>query len=105
MVKTDAIRGKFQKVCEGENRYIGLIFRSPGEPKTEFGVVRIIGKNDNLENVLITAEHIGQECVALIEMDRLESSWLDVSRGKKKNRMMRVMEAICGKIGSAGLQP
>ncbi|MDP2736526.1 MAG: hypothetical protein Q8O59_01930 [bacterium] len=88
----------------GDKRYIGLIFRAPDEKQGGFGTVKFIGKNDSLENALITAEHIGKECVALIEMDRLESSFLDASRGKRRSSMMRVQEAICSKIGAAVLQ-
>jgi len=99
MVSFKEVWDKFQRVCVGEGRYIGLVFRTPGK-KTEFGTIAIIGMKDDLERVMAIARDIGQVCVAIVEFDKKESAWLNAKRSKR----MAIIEAICGKIGAAGFQ-
>jgi len=99
-VSESEIINKFQEVCVQYRRYIGLIFSAPDGGKAEFGNVRIIGENDNLDHALAVARDIGSECVAIIEFDRKESAWLAARRGNR----IKIIEAICGKIGQEGLR-
>lgn len=99
MVDDEVVRETFRRVCVGEGRYIGLIFRDPSE-KVEFGTARIIGKSDSLVDAMAIAKDIGHVCVAIVEFGKRESSWLNVKRGNR----MAIFEAICDKIGEAGFR-
>jgi len=99
MIEDEVVRDTFRRVCVGEGRYIGLIFRDPSE-KFKFGTVRIIGKGDSLVDVMAIAKDIDHVCVAIVEFGKRESSWLNVKRGNR----MSIFEDICDKIGEAGFR-
>lgn len=97
MVGIDEIKEAYQRVCVEEGRYLALNFCMPEKVTTEFGTVRLIGKNDSLENALITASHIGNICVVMTELSKKNSGWINA---KRSNRIA-IMEEILTEIGQA----